>query len=73
VRQVPFEDTTIPVLACDDLTVLKAMFNRTRDWADIEAMLDAGALDGEAVLDGLRSLLEPADPAVVRLAGLVTG
>jgi hypothetical protein len=53
VRQVPFEDTTIPVLACDDL------------------MLDAGALDGEAVLDLLRSLLGPADPAVVRLAGLV--
>lgn len=68
---VPFENTTIPVLGCDALVVFKAMFNRTKDWADIEAILDAGAVDGPRTLDRLRTLLGPSDPAVVRLAALL--
>ena len=49
-RQVPFGGITIPVLACTDLTVFKAFFARTRDWADIEAMAAAGTVDeGEAL------------------------
>jgi hypothetical protein len=49
VRHVPFQDRTIPVLDCTALAVFKAMFDRTRDWADIEAMLEAAAIDvGEA-------------------------
>jgi hypothetical protein len=72
VVQVPFEDTTIPVLGCESIVVFKAMFNRTRDWADIEAILDAKAVDGQHVLKTLRSLLGPSDPAVVRLAALAS-
>jgi hypothetical protein len=49
VRQVSFEDRTIPVLGCTALAVFKAMFDRPRDWVDIEAMVEARALDlGEA-------------------------
>lgn len=49
VRQVSFEDRTIPVVGCTALAVFKAMFDRPRDWADIEAMVEARALDlGEA-------------------------
>lgn len=69
--EVPFEGATIAVLGGETLLVLKAMFNRTRDWADIEAMLDAGAVDGQGAVDRLRTLLGGTDPAVVRLAALV--
>jgi hypothetical protein len=50
VRDVPFMDRTIPVLGCTSLAVFKVMFDRTRDWADVEAMVEAAAIDlGEAV------------------------
>lgn len=45
VRHVSFGDRTIPVLSCTALTVFKAMFDRPRDWVDIEAMVEAGSLD----------------------------
>lgn len=45
VRLVPFEGATIPVLSCTDLAVFKAMFDRPRDWVDIEAMVEARAVD----------------------------
>jgi hypothetical protein len=49
VLQVSFEGRSIPVLDCTALAVFKAMFDRPRDWVDIEAMVEARALDlGEA-------------------------
>jgi hypothetical protein len=45
IRRVPFEGRTIPVLDCTALAVFKAMFARPRDWVDIEAMVEARALD----------------------------
>jgi hypothetical protein len=71
VRVVPFDGTEIPVLGCEALIVFKAMFNRTRDWADIEAVLEAGATNGRGALESVRSILGGSDPAAVRLAGLV--
>jgi hypothetical protein len=50
VRRVPFAERTIPVVGCTALAVFKAMFDRTRDWADIEAMVEASAVDVEQVL-----------------------
>ena len=73
VVEVPFEATTIPVLGCQALLLFKAMYNRTRDWADIEAMLEAGSADGAAALERLRRILGAADPAVERLASLIRG
>ena len=35
--------------SCSDLAVFKAFFNRTKDWADLEAMRDAGTLDVSAI------------------------
>jgi predicted nucleotidyltransferase len=71
VVEVPFQGVRIPVLGCEALLVFKAMFNRTRDWADIEAMIAGGGVDGPACLARVRSLLGPSDPAAVRLAGLL--
>jgi hypothetical protein len=45
VRRVPFEGATIPVVGCVALGVFKAMFDRPRDWVDIEAMIEARAID----------------------------
>ena len=40
-----FEGIDVPFLACADLAVFKAFFNRTKDWADLEEMAAAGTLD----------------------------
>ena len=45
-----FAGHDVPFLACRDLAVFKAYFDRTRDWADLEEMIAAGTLDVEAVL-----------------------
>ncbi|HEX5097091.1 MAG TPA: hypothetical protein VFX21_13785, partial [Acidimicrobiia bacterium] len=38
-REVPFDGARIPILGATELTVFKAFFNRTQDWADIEKMV----------------------------------
>jgi hypothetical protein len=65
VRQVSFEDRSIPVLDCTALAVFKAMFDRTRDWADIEAMVEARALDLEEASRWVSEMAGP-DSAVAR-------
>ena len=66
-RIVPFEGSEIPVLGPVELVVFKVMFDRTRDWADIEAVARAGTLDVDAVREALRSMLEPGDHRFARL------
>ena len=64
---VPFSSTEIPVLGPVELAVFKAMFDRTRDWADIEAMVSARTLDIEAVGESLKALVDQDDPRFARL------
>lgn len=71
VREVPFEGTTVQVLDGESLIVLKARFNQTRHWADIEAILETGMVDGRRALERLRTLLEESDPAIPRLTELL--
>jgi hypothetical protein len=71
VRLVSFLERRVPVLACTDLVVFKAMFNRTKDWADIEEMVLAGTVDSDRALAWLARLLGPSDTATLRLAALV--
>lgn len=66
-RTVPFEGTRIPVLGPTELAVFKAMFDRTRDWADVEAMAAAGTLDAGAVKAALRTLIPRDDERFARL------
>lgn len=70
VRMVPFLAQEVPVLACTDLVVFKAMFDRTKDWADIEAMIEAGTVDADRALRWLTRLLGRTDAATLRLAEL---
>ncbi len=66
-RDVPFEDERIPVLGPIELAVFKAMFDRTRDWADIEAMLSASTLDLDAVRETLQTMVAVGDHRLSRL------
>jgi hypothetical protein len=50
IRRVDFQGRRIPVLECTDLAVFKAMFNRTKDWADIIEALRAGTVVDHAVV-----------------------
>jgi hypothetical protein len=40
VRWVPLAGREIPVLSCESLVYFKTFFNRTKDWADIEAIAE---------------------------------
>jgi hypothetical protein len=66
-RTVPFAGTRIPVLGPVELAVFKVMFDRTRDWADLEAMISANTLDLAAVRSTLATMLEAGDPRFARL------
>lgn len=71
VRGVPFEGQTIPVLGCDALVVFKVMFDRTRDWADIEAVVDAQPAAAAGALSSLTALIGPDEPPTRRLRSLL--
>lgn len=70
VRWVPFQDRTIPILSCEDLVVFKTLFNRTRDWADIEAVIEARAVDCSACVEWIAHLLGADSPVAKRLSDL---
>jgi len=69
VRTVPFGDTTIFVLAPEDLLVCKAVFDRRKDWIDIEQMLvtTAGDLDLVGVRGAVARVVGADDDRVARL------
>jgi len=68
-KQVEFAGQRIPILGPVELAVFKVMFDRTRDWADIEAMLEAETLDANAVRKALLRMLDAGDPRLARLRG----
>lgn len=70
VRWEPFAGVTLPFLACEDLAVFKAFFNRTKDWADLEAMQEAGTLDVASVAGVLAMYLGHDDDRIARLLSL---
>ena len=72
VEIVPFEGERIPVLGATELAVFKAMFGRTQDWADIEAMLAARTLDLDAVKRSLGELIGDTDDRFERLDAAVS-
>lgn len=70
-RRVPFAGTTLPILAPEHLAVCKAMFDRPKDWLDIEQMLVAAeGLDVTAVEGWLERMVGEGDPRLQRLAEL---
>ncbi|MGI9051747.1 MAG: hypothetical protein ACR2HQ_03710 [Ilumatobacteraceae bacterium] len=70
-RRVDFVGIPIPVLAPCDLTVFKVLFDRSKDWVDIEAMVASGTLDVDEAVEAVSEVLGD-DPRVDRLAQLRT-
>jgi Nucleotidyl transferase AbiEii toxin, Type IV TA system len=67
----PFRTITIPVITATDLTVFKTMFDRAKDWPDIEAMLRAQAVDEAEALRWVETILGADHPCYSRLADLI--
>jgi hypothetical protein len=65
-----FAGADVPFLACSDLAVFKAFFDRTKDWADLEEMAAASTLDVDRVIGVLVRHLGPTDPRIRRLIAL---
>ena len=61
----------IPVLSAEFLAIFKAMFNRTKDWADLEAMVEEGSFNNDFVVSQLVDLLGAQDARIERLIRLV--
>lgn len=66
-----FNGADVPFLSCTDLAVFKAFFNRTKDWADIEAMIETQTLDVDRVIGVLARYLGSDDERTERFLKLV--
>jgi len=65
-----FASEQVPFLSCSDLAVFKAFFNRSKDWVDIEEMIEVGTFDIDLTLGVLVRYLDADDERVARLRAL---
>ena len=73
-REVSFGPVRIPILSPEDLIVCKAIFDRPKDWVDIEEMVRWGTkVDEGVVLGWIDELLGSASAQHTRLADLLPG
>lgn len=70
IRYEEFANVTVPFLSCRDIAVLKAFFNRTKDWADLEAMVAADTIKIPQVMATIIEYLGADDERVAKLANL---
>lgn len=73
VERRPFGDREAPVLSIEDLLICKVLFDRPKDWVDIEAVAahDGDQLDVAYLASWLRRALADDDPRVARLSELL--
>lgn len=72
-RTVPFADSSIPILSAEHLIVCKTVFNRPKDWVDIDAVVAAGvAVDTAEVLRWVGRITGDDDPRYERIAAVLT-
>lgn len=60
----------LPFLACGDLAVFKAFFDRDKDWVDLAAMAVAGAIDRSQLAATIAEYLGSNDPRLGKIAAL---
>jgi hypothetical protein len=65
---VPMLDASVPILSATDLLVFKALFDRRKDWADIEELLRFGKPDLEEARRWLVKIVGADDQRLVTLA-----
>jgi hypothetical protein len=68
---VPLAGREVPVLDCASLAIFKAFFDRTKDWADMEAIAQATPEDIDLAATTIAELVGPDDPAIERLESLI--
>jgi hypothetical protein len=68
---VELEGRDVPLLDCASLAIFKAFFDRTRDWADLEAIALAAPEDIEEAAATIADLVGASDPACARLTSLL--
>ena len=72
-RTVPFGDGVIRVLSPEHLTVCKVVFDRPKDWVDIDAMVDLGTrIDTAEVLRWVGRIAGDDDPRYDRIAAVLS-
>lgn len=67
-ERVPMLDAWVPILSATDLTIFKALFDRPKDWVDIEAMLRFGKVDEVEVTAWLTEVVGPGDDRLERFS-----
>lgn len=73
IQVVPFAATSIPILSADHLIVGKAVFNRGKDWIDIDAIVAAETpIDVAEVLRWVGRIAGDDDPRYERIAAVLT-
>lgn len=68
---VELEGREVPMLDCASLAIFKAFFDRTQDWADLEAIALATPEDIERAIATIGELVGKDDPACERLESLL--
>ena len=72
-RQVSFGPVRIPILSPEHLIVCKVVFDRPKDWLDVEEMIAWGtAIDAGEVLGWVREILGDDSKQYARLAALTS-
>jgi len=73
VERKPFANRLIPVLSIEDLLVCKVLFDREKDWLDVEAVARTrhGELDRDYILTWISRFLGPKDRRLQRVARLL--
>lgn len=69
-RWETFAGASVPFLSCQDIAVLKVFFDRTKDWADLEAMHESGTLNIPIVTATIIEYLGADDERVKKLSAL---
>jgi hypothetical protein len=71
-RDVEFAGTQIPILSPEDLIICKAVFDRPKDWVDIDAIFAWGTqVDIALIAMWITEILGPSSPTLRRLEALV--
>lgn len=68
---VPLEGREVPMLDCASLVVFKALFDRTKDWADIEAIAECTPAQVESAAAALSGLVGEDDETCKRLRSVL--
>jgi hypothetical protein len=70
-ERVAMLDDVVPILSATDLSVFKMLFDRRKDWADIEELLRYGKVHVDEARRWLTEIVGPDDPRQRKLDDLV--